>query len=518
MSQTRKLIFYSCLFFTFFHAEIYSQNQISFGMINNGSGRQSNSDFIIRGTIGGTGVNKSSAPGYQSQSGFWYVFSRINYPATIALNADYSFGDITKTSSYKIIGIPGSNDVSIAELISGTEGKKGDWRAFSDSGSGAYKEYDGSADFDFTPGKAFWVISKNPLNISRTVNTVPLSLDNSYAIPLHQGWNLISNPFEKPVDWNNVKSADGVTQPLNDYQSGSYNSSSGSFDPYKGYYFYNSTNLTDLIIPYPSGTLVPVLKTNAQLLNTLELILVSGKDNKSQIKIGFTGKNNSNPGLPDIYAPPWQFCDINISIYDNNLGTDYKYLSEDYRQEIGDGQEFKIIIKNTSGGTVQLIGKGLQYFNNYEVYLLDESQTKFYNLKNLDGIEINNFPSDKVYGLFIGTDDYINSKKKEILPTEFNLFQNYPNPFNPETIIKFALPVKSTVSLNIYNILGELVANLINNQVYDEGYHEILFNGSSLASGVYFYRIETRQQNGEFSADKLPAGNFTSTKKMLLIK
>ena len=239
--------------------------------------------------------------------------------------------------------------------------------------------------------------------------------------------------------------------------------------------------------------------------------MVSGKDNKSQIKIGFTGKKNPNSSLPDIYAPPWQFCDINISIYENNLSTNYKYLSEEYRQEIGDGQEYNVIIKNTSGETVRLIEKGLQNFNNYEVYLLDESQTKFYNLKNLDNIEINNSPSEKGYSLFIGTQEYINSKKKEILPKEFVLFQNYPNPFNPETIIRFALPAKSRVSLNIYNVLGELVADLISGQVYDEGYHEITFNGSSLASGVYFYRIAIH-------SDRLSAGNFTSTKKMLLIK
>ncbi len=73
-------------------------------------------------------------------------------------------------------------------------------------------------------------------------------------------------------------------------------------------------------------------------------------------------------------------------------------------------------------------------------------------------------------------------------PDEFSLKQNYPNPFNPSTKIKFSIPKESNVELSIYNILGELISTLVNDQL-NAGYHEFEFNGSNVASGVYIYRI-----------------------------
>ena len=93
------------------------------------------------------------------------------------------------------------------------------------------------------------------------------------------------------------------------------------------------------------------------------------------------------------------------------------------------------------------------------------------------------------------------------IPDDFKLEQNYPNPFNPTTIIKYQLPYKAKIELKIYNILGQEIATLIN-QEQNAGYHTIQFNANEirggLASGVYFYRIV--------------AGKFVQTKKMLLIK
>lgn len=89
------------------------------------------------------------------------------------------------------------------------------------------------------------------------------------------------------------------------------------------------------------------------------------------------------------------------------------------------------------------------------------------------------------------------------LPISFGLHQNYPNPFNPSTQIAFDLPSASHVELSIYNVLGQEVKTLINQQM-EAGSHVVTFDGSNLASGIYFYRI---------SAD-----NFSDTKKMMMLK
>jgi len=96
------------------------------------------------------------------------------------------------------------------------------------------------------------------------------------------------------------------------------------------------------------------------------------------------------------------------------------------------------------------------------------------------------------------------------VPQAFGLEQNYPNPLNPTTLIRYQLPVDSRVKLEVYNLLGEMVASLVDG-VQDAGYKSMEFSGSSLASGVYFYRLEAIS-----IAD--PANTFTQLRKMALIK
>jgi hypothetical protein len=89
------------------------------------------------------------------------------------------------------------------------------------------------------------------------------------------------------------------------------------------------------------------------------------------------------------------------------------------------------------------------------------------------------------------------------IPQEFRLEQNYPNPFNPSTTIRYSLPVRSHVTLVVFNTLGQQVGVLQNGE-QAPGYHEVTFDGSGLSSGVYFYRIE--------------AVSFVQTRKLLLIR
>ena len=105
-------------------------------------------------------------------------------------------------------------------------------------------------------------------------------------------------------------------------------------------------------------------------------------------------------------------------------------------------------------------------------------------------------------------------ENKNALPSKFNLSQNYPNPFNPTTTIAYSIPSvvsrsettkQSAVNviLTVYNILGQKIATLVNTK-QTPGKYTVLFNGSDLSSGVYFYRLR--------------AGDFIATKKMILLK
>ncbi|GAB6281458.1 MAG: hypothetical protein STSR0008_01980 [Ignavibacterium sp.] len=100
----------------------------------------------------------------------------------------------------------------------------------------------------------------------------------------------------------------------------------------------------------------------------------------------------------------------------------------------------------------------------------------------------------------IGTD----IRDVNVLPTDYYVDQNYPNPFNPSTTIRFGLPQQAKVDLRIFDILGQEVAVLVNNQIYEAGNHKVNFNASKLATGVYIYKLQT--------------DNKTFIKKMMLLK
>lgn len=102
------------------------------------------------------------------------------------------------------------------------------------------------------------------------------------------------------------------------------------------------------------------------------------------------------------------------------------------------------------------------------------------------------------YGTFVGV-----GIQNPTTPTSYALEQNYPNPFNPATTITFDFPERSHATLVVYDLLGRQVSFLVDG-VYDPGRHDVSFNGTSLGSGVYFYRLNT---NG-----------FVQTRKMILQK
>jgi hypothetical protein len=97
----------------------------------------------------------------------------------------------------------------------------------------------------------------------------------------------------------------------------------------------------------------------------------------------------------------------------------------------------------------------------------------------------------------------VSIKDEKILPTEFSLEQNYPNPFNPSTSIQYEISSRQFVSLKVYDVLGNEVATLVNEEK-PSGSYEAEFDGTGLPSGVYFYTLK--------------AADFSDTKKLMILK
>lgn len=123
------------------------------------------------------------------------------------------------------------------------------------------------------------------------------------------------------------------------------------------------------------------------------------------------------------------------------------------------------------------------------VYLMSFGTTDFGRFKSV-GIDLN--------GLTIGI-----RKISSEVPDEYSLLQNYPNPFNPTTKIKYTIKENSDVLLTVYNVLGQKMETLVNQQ-NTPGIYEVDFNAAKYSSGIYFYTLQT--------------GNFIDTKKMIIKK
>lgn len=122
--------------------------------------------------------------------------------------------------------------------------------------------------------------------------------------------------------------------------------------------------------------------------------------------------------------------------------------------------------------------------------------TAYYKVAAINGERLSNFTSTlSTYAGFNKANSNVNLK--------YQISQNYPNPFNPTTIIKYQIPQKSTVSIKVFDILGNEVSELVNEKK-EAGFHEVNFNADNLSDGIYLYRIQ--------------ADNFVDVKKFVLIK
>lgn len=182
--------------------------------------------------------------------------------------------------------------------------------------------------------------------------------------------------------------------------------------------------------------------------------------------------------------------------------TGYSYNCSNYLRTMGSGEirkRYRTLVKPFELNYVP--GGGHENYYPLEYYQIRSAKfLKRYLCNQARQVVIENFTTllDTLLGTFTNL-----SNTNEALPDKYELLQNYPNPFNPKTIIKFKLADTRFTTLKVFDMLGREAASRTFGEL-KPGVYETEFDGSSLSSGVYFY--------------KLQAGDFSDTKKMLLIK
>jgi hypothetical protein len=217
--------------------------------------------------------------------------------------------------------------------------------------------------------------------------------------------------------------------------------------------------------------------------------------NNMQLALYYTGDSNDadfwyvdDLYLIDLGFVPVELSSFTIDVNKNNITLNWSTATETNNrgfevQRSISGREFEAIAFVDGKGTTS----EMQYFS----YTDEELSEGVYNyrLKQVD---------------YDGTFEYSNEISAEVvIPKVYLLSQNYPNPFNPATTISYSIKNKGFVTLKVFDILGNEIKTLVNNE-QEAGKYQLEFNASSLTSGVYLYT--------------LTAGDFVSTKKMILLK
>jgi len=157
----------------------------------------------------------------------------------------------------------------------------------------------------------------------------------------------------------------------------------------------------------------------------------------------------------------------------------------------------KIFVHLSKGGGRTFLFESTDYGESWN-FLEQQDGNEIYYMTVVD----NKLLAGKFFGLWY-LDLNTTGVNDDIISDGFVLHQNYPNPFNPATKISYSIPQGGFVSLKIYDILGKEIYTLVNSEM-KAGSHQIEFNGSNLASGVYYYQLRS--------------GNFSETKKLMLLK
>ena len=251
----------------------------------------------------------------------------------------------------------------------------------------------------------------------------------------------------------------------------------------------------------------------------------------------YDGKNKPTLVGDEIYTGPNGSEPLELTDFENKLFFAAYDLAHGYELWNYDGKSFNLI-KDINPGDMNSMPNSLTVFNN-KLYFFADDNTHGQELWVYDGkttsmvcdlnpgsnygVEPDNGmfvydnklyfcgssegTIDQLYALIPDTTTVIKKEPLQIIPNKYSLSQNYPNPFNPTTTIQYTVSAQDLTSqricLTVYNTLGKKVATLVNKE-QKPGNYLVIFDGSQLPSGVYFFT--------------LTAGKFSATKKMILIK
>ena len=371
-------------------------------------------------------------------------------------------------------------------------------------------------------GQGYW-LGSNSAQIVDAVGTPLTDVDKL----LTNGFNIIGNPYAIPILKSDLRFTKGAeTKTMSEAASAGWLSNVLYGYSGTGYYIENTALgvwggywipmlQSDVTIEYKTGPGVPSPVTMPLFTSDLsdgwsvnlsaELKMNDGtvSDKIAAFGVHSTATDGFDP-LFDAPRPPRSPNDKFIEISFTADGKDYPNLTSSYARDYRKSSEsgWEILVTASHEGVVTLRWDNSmisQISADMKVELYDVAGGRVIDMKKVDSYSFDQTGT---------TRRFLVNRNETKVPVSFELVQNYPNPFNPSTKMQFSLPVDADVKLEVYDCVGRLVSVLANGFM-KAGYHEISFDASQLASGVYIYRLSAVGKNGT---------PFFDSKKMILAR
>ncbi len=410
------------------------------------------------------------------------------------------------------------------------------------------------------PGKGFWLISSEPNRITTApITSYSTPTDSMCEVVLQPGWNQIGNPFCFPVAWDSIMvdtltmaEVDSIEPPWAWVIGRGYQDSVEVLEPFEGYFVKNLSH-SDVVLsippeesPYTTISILPEAiagtSEESEVDDGWELEIrassAGARDWYNRVGMrqgasnGWDPYDRSEPPMSPGHSVSLHFphasWDMNPGSYSVDIRGEYEPLKPSQlklspvTEELWGHMWYFDVAKNFSeeraGDEVSLAFLGIEDLpTGAAVYLVDQHLANFIDIRKessyhffLGKRDLISTEEDTRFVLLVGSEDFIDEQREQLpqFPTVTALYQNYPNPFNPSTIIRYDIATSSTVELRIYDARGALVKTLYQGH-RKPGRYEVGWNGENergikVASGIYFYRLQTE--------------NFMQTRKLVLLR
>jgi len=404
---------------------------------------------------------------------------------------------------YVMVSFPGDLDiVNVKNVLENTLGSydPAQWRSFRyNNNTNAYDENTGN----FTPGNAFWVISREAGVLTGGSGEVTSLQEDPYTITLNLGWNMIGNPYGFILDFPAQMIFDGsIDSTLWGFDGSGYYEAP-SLEPGEGYWLYAYDADAQIEFTYLPQSVLPKLSTGGWTMN-LSASILGYEDSENKIGAHPLALNERD-GL-DAHEPPVIGPYVQLT-YRHDDWKDSGNYSKDIRHEGSAEYRWDMTVKSNLSG--QIILKALDVNsipNDFDAVLVDLDNKLQYNLRSGETYKYISLGNEQnhYFQVIIGLPERVSKSIDELglLPSRFAVGQNAPNPFNPITAIRLQLADDAIVTMTIFNIRGEEVKTLIQNEFMEIGYRQITWNGRdnanrSLPSGLYLYRTIIKKYTGD---------------------